>query len=709
MTTNPFLTAALGYAARGWRVFPCTPGGKVPACLRGVHAATTDADAITAWWTANPSANVGIACGSSGLYVVDFDQESPLRASLAPTYVVRTPRGGSHHYYTHDGDLPNSASKMGPGVDTRGRGGYVVAPPSVVNGAGYQVEEDNPVAPLPAWVESLIVKHNAVTRVELSAPTERPSNAYVNAALEDEANNVATAQEGTRNDTLNRAAFSLGTLVSAGVLDQELARSRLMDAATAAGLDETEAHKTIASGLSAGFKHPRQMTRSASPLDGVVLTMDGARVTGEVPVRDHDAEARAADAADAALVDDVRALGGACEDFLAWCLSTAQYPQPMLSLGALLAMGAALHARRWCADGLTTTSYVVNLGGSGVGKGHPQSCAQEALASGWGALMGGSDVSTTVATIEALKLAAGQGHGLLFVLDEYGPRLVSLLDPTGFQKEMRALLLVNATVGTKTYNATRSISRGGGVEAIHAPSLSLLGSSTPEAFHRALSSGAVHDGFLPRHVFFEAAKIQPTFRRPMRAPVPQALSEYVRAVKAGCDAWQRAGLARGVVYDPQEVTLACMSSADDYRRRCDDARRLDGGTPHEVAARQAEHASRIALILCLLSTPPGAPPVVDDRHFALGVRIAERSVRVLVDGLAQYAAESDHERLRKQVIAACKKGAVDGWVSRRDVLRRVSGGAKLRDIDEVLTRLQAEGVVELAREGADSVRARLAG
>jgi len=453
---------------------------------------------------------------------------------------------------------------------------------------------------------------------------------------------------------------------------------------------------------------PRVVQRRESPLDGVVLTMTGDVVTESLPVRDRDAEDRARDAADALLVDDVRALGGACDDFLTWCMSTAQYPQPLLSLGALLAMGAVMHARRWSADGLTTTSYIVNLGGSGVGKGHPQSCAQEALASGWGALVGGSDVSSTPSTIQAVGVAAGQGHGLLYVLDEYGPRLVHLLDPTGHQKEMRAFLLVNATLGTKTYNATRSLMRGGGVEPIHAPSLSLLGSSTPEAFHRALSRGAVHDGFLPRHVFFEAARVQPTFRRPMRGPVPQALAEYVRAVKAGCEAWQRAGLGRGCLYDPQEVTLACLSMADDYRRRCDDARRLDGGTPHEVAARQAEHASRIALILCLLSTPPGAPPVVEERHFDVACRIAERSVRVLVDGLAQYAAESDHERLRKQVLAAIQRGGPDGWVSRRDVLRRVSGGAKLRDVDEVLARLAAEGVAEVARMDGDSVVARLA-
>jgi hypothetical protein len=60
------------------------------------------------------------------------------------------------------------------------------------------------------------------------------------------------------------------------------------------------------------------------------------------------------------------------------------------------------------------------------------------------------------------------------------------------------------------------------------------------------------------------------------------------------------------------------------------------------------------------------------------------------------------------VLAAIQRGGPDGWVSRRDVLRRVSGGAKLRDVDEVLARLAAEGVAEVARMDGDSVVARLA-
>ena len=77
------------------------------------------------------------------------------------------------------------------------------------------------------------------------------------AALRDETRLVATARPGTRNDTLNRAAFSLGQLVAAGLLPPLAVTRALTDAAEQAGLLEDEARRTISSGLSAGSGKPR--------------------------------------------------------------------------------------------------------------------------------------------------------------------------------------------------------------------------------------------------------------------------------------------------------------------------------------------------------------------------------------------------------------------------------------------------------------------
>jgi hypothetical protein len=139
---NELLEAALSYAARGWRVHPLKPGEKVPILPKWPERATTDPEIIRAWWEKRPTANVGIACGGpANLLVLDVDGPEGVEAlagrHLPPTVTARTPRGGLHYLFTYSGSEPigNSAGRLGPKLDTRGTGGYVVAAPST-NGNG---------------------------------------------------------------------------------------------------------------------------------------------------------------------------------------------------------------------------------------------------------------------------------------------------------------------------------------------------------------------------------------------------------------------------------------------------------------------------------------------------------------------------------------------------------------------------------------------
>ena len=139
---NPLLAAALAYAARGWEVIPCRRHGKTPLTSHGVKDATADPRAIRAWWTRWPDANVAIATGkTSGLVVLDVDGDEGLYALgeilsrqggtvLTPT--AATGGGGFHLFYAISGAgvARNSVRKLGPGLDVRGEGGYVVAFPS---------------------------------------------------------------------------------------------------------------------------------------------------------------------------------------------------------------------------------------------------------------------------------------------------------------------------------------------------------------------------------------------------------------------------------------------------------------------------------------------------------------------------------------------------------------------------------------------------
>jgi hypothetical protein len=142
---NPLLAAAIEYATTyRWAVFPCRPRTKTPATRNGLKDATVDVGLIRGWWRQWPDANVAIATGKpSGLLVIDVDPDglgawSALcdKHAMPPTATVQTPRGGLHVYFAHDfslGDVRNSAGRIAPGIDVRGTGGYVVAPPSFLD------------------------------------------------------------------------------------------------------------------------------------------------------------------------------------------------------------------------------------------------------------------------------------------------------------------------------------------------------------------------------------------------------------------------------------------------------------------------------------------------------------------------------------------------------------------------------------------------
>ncbi|MBQ1048527.1 bifunctional DNA primase/polymerase [Micromonospora sp. C51] len=296
------LTAALGHAERGWHVFPLRPDDKRPAfpdhpteqCTgrdprcraAGRHLgwedrATTDPDRIRRAWSARPY-GIGIACGPSRLVVLDLDTPKRSaeaggrdglavlaeladthRATIDPTYTVTTGRGGTHLYYQHPTTGPtlrNTAGTLGPMVDTRAAGGYVVAAGSTVSARPYTVALDVDPAPLPTWLADLLAP--------APMPPQRPvvvdlgtgrAGAYVRAAIAREVDRVTAAAPGERNRSLYVAAVALGQLVAGGGLTEDDAHSVLEQAGVTAGLRTAEAYRTVRSGLTAGARRPRQV------------------------------------------------------------------------------------------------------------------------------------------------------------------------------------------------------------------------------------------------------------------------------------------------------------------------------------------------------------------------------------------------------------------------------------------------------------------
>src|SRR5215470_17984700 len=146
------LKEALAYASLGLAVFPITPGSKRPlAGSRGLKDATTNRGQIGVWWGVDhPDANIGIATGAvSGITVLDVDTKNGARGAetlaalvaqhdaLPQTLEQTTPSGGMHYIFQHAPGVGNSAGTLGPGLDVRGDGGYIVVAPSVTDQGVY--------------------------------------------------------------------------------------------------------------------------------------------------------------------------------------------------------------------------------------------------------------------------------------------------------------------------------------------------------------------------------------------------------------------------------------------------------------------------------------------------------------------------------------------------------------------------------------------
>jgi hypothetical protein len=308
-TASDLGLVAVTAAERGWYVFPLRPGTKRPAfpdhtaerCSRrdrrctdghvGWEArATRDPDRIRRAWTTKPY-NVGIACGPSRLVVIDLDTPKPgttLPDDLVSqgattgydvfvlvcdqasqpvpvdTHTVTTGRNGTHLYYTHPNgpQLRNTTGatpgSLGPLIDTRSHGGYIVAAGSTVNHHTYTTTWDTPPAPLPDWLTQRLTPTPLPPQqpVTVHVGTGRRGS-YLDTAINASTTAISTAPAGTLNRTLYGAAVALGQLIAGGALNEHDTEAALLAAAITAGHPAGPAHRTIRSGFRAGAQRPR--------------------------------------------------------------------------------------------------------------------------------------------------------------------------------------------------------------------------------------------------------------------------------------------------------------------------------------------------------------------------------------------------------------------------------------------------------------------
>ncbi len=174
---SPRHAAARTYAAANIPVFPCLRGSKKPACSNGFRDATTDLAIIDAWWSQDDY-NVALCPHDAGWAVIDIERtgEAAWQTYCGEntievcTYAVQTPNGGRHLYF--EGELPSTVRKLVPKepIDTRGVGGYVLVPPSIVEGRTYEVLNDADIARLPGCIKDSLGQPSPIVEATGTEP-----------------------------------------------------------------------------------------------------------------------------------------------------------------------------------------------------------------------------------------------------------------------------------------------------------------------------------------------------------------------------------------------------------------------------------------------------------------------------------------------------------------------------------------------------------
>lgn len=749
---SPLGRAALDYAARGWHVFPLKPNSKdplIPARMggRGFWDATTDPDRITRWWTVTPDANIGLGLVQSGLVCIDADTYKPgcewsafiAGRDLPDTLIQRSARGGTHYLFhaPKGADFPGSLCHL---VDVKHKG-YILLEPSAFEDGAYQWQTDDDPAPAPDWLLNAAppVRTAAVPNPGARLAEDGRIRAYCDKAISEELASVAAAEPGTRNNTLNAAAFAIGQIVEAGYADRADMEAALVSA-TAGWDNHAKTIGTIRSGLDGGAAHPRTFPmEDEPPFDPVAAQamaeamwqaferkdMDAAKAAreelqaelakgGEVrPIWDaaipkfsaprHRGDVRAVrmNPAEFATIvpedappfplgnyrSDIPGLLGMLADYLD-CASATSTDAGALAV-AIPLLGAVMGRAYASPTDLRTNVYTVAIGGSGTGKTSLVNPAKEILTLAKAqAFLGGDDFASGSGLLKMLTA----GPKISF-LDEFGHTLQQISAP-GAGIHSRQIL----TEFTKLYSSANTVFMGKEAATvptyqIDCPHLCLFGMATPQQFWDAFGSGNLEDGSVARYLVFPIGEAFP--KEPDKTgqgEIAEAIGNIVghisdRAINSLSTPCRTVGMAseatraRASLVQMMDAAAIC---AEDIGRR---------GAP-AILRRVAENATKIALISAVGRNH--ASPEINAHDFAIGRALAQWSAILMINNIASRIADNQTERDVNLVERKISEAGPDGilkWIL-FDKLRSI----RKRDRDDILAGLIEAGKVVLINE-----------
>ena len=612
---------------------------------------------------------------------------------LPQTWTVRTASGGLHLYFRWpEQPIRNSASKIAPGIDVRGDGGYVIVPPS----PGYEVVNDAEVADVPDWLLSFLLRQPAPpSALTASRPRlEHGGSAIGRVALDERCEQIRNASDGAKHQAVNEAGFAIGGMVAAGHLDERSAWNALADALSVLlprCHDQGAAERTLQRAFREGMAQPQRVPQPepepAHPAAPFLAKLHATRAKQQ--------------AEPLPVPAGIAQPGGVLQMLVEECVRTALRPQPFLALGAAICAIGALAGRKYrTRTDLRTNIYIAAVAESGGGKDHAPEVIRRCFdLAQLDRYLGGESLASGRGMVSALE----QHPARLFQIDEFGLFLntVTGSKAPAHKAEIWSDLMKLYSRAKGVYRGTEYANKKDAPRVdINQPCVCFYGTTTPSTFWKALEGGALLDGSLARFLVFVTDNDRPDRNRDAEIiNPPAALLEALNTIIRGQGNPLPPGNLPAVhvapmtaTEEPAPYTVPMTAAADalhDRKLAEEDAwaKRVAGTPKASIVNRLGENASKLALI-CAISRNP-AQPEITEVELSWGWALAEHCTRTVLRDAERFLADSEFEvRLNKAINIVGKHGPC----SRRDMFHK---GLKLaeREFRDVINALVTHEVI----------------
>ena len=662
---NALLNAALRCARLGYSVFPCQPGGKAPLTPHGFRDASADMKQIEAWWAQHPDANIGLP--TAGLLVIDVDgADNPWpgdpdkAAVLGDAVISHTPRGGRHCIFRQPSGKSwrCTVGKIAPQVDTRANGGYILLPPSVVDGRQYHWAEatgltgPGDLPEPPEWVIALLDSADNSIPLDTHPSVDTPPEGA------DQLGSGNVIPHGQRNATLARLA---GTMRRVG-----MSRKEMLAALEQANQDRCRPP------LSPGEVERIAASISRYEPDQVAIAVAENHWAQDAQQPESKNDNTSALSDPGPLPVELLRVPGFVSEVMDHCLETAPYPNPAMAFAGALALQAVLAGRRVRDPGDNRTNiYLLGLAHSSAGKDRPRKINAEILhTAGCSSQIGGSFASG-----EGIQDALLAEPCMLFQTDEIDGMLQSINKARDARHEniMATLLMMYSSA-----NSVFPMRRKAGKESagtIDQPCLVVFGTAIPNHYYEALSERMLTNGFFARMIVLECGT-RSAGREPRILPMPVRVLERARwwaDFKCGTgnfSSWHPVPQVIPQTDAAKETLIATRLEAEaEYAK----AERSDDSVGTAVWGRASEHARKLALIYAVSENH--AQPQIDRAATEWASRLVLHQARRMLFMAQSHVADNPFQGECLRFLRKLRS-APGGTLSHSVLLKRMKMDAK---------------------------------